>query len=196
MRARSAPHRSIAAIVASSTPVAAPRQPAWAAPMTPACWSASSTGPQSAVVTPMARPGVRVTMASARGRSCAVHGRSIVTDVGRMDLIGGEEAIRPHPERRRHAGAVLGDVRGRVLGARAAIEAGIDAVGHAAVAREEGVPDAGERGECGGLQAGLPLGRAAARGLGFVRHADRVLGALRRRSRAGARASGRTRRAP
>ena len=72
-----------------------------------------------------------------------------------MDLIGGEEAIRRDAERRRHAGAVLGDVRGRVLGADAAIEAGIDAVGHAAVAGEEGVPDAGERASAE-LEACLP----------------------------------------
>ena len=38
-------------------------------------------------------------------------------------------------------------LRGRVVGADAAIEARIDAVRYAAVAREEGVADAGERGE-------------------------------------------------
>ena len=37
-------------------PSSAPRQPAWAAPMTPACGSANRTGPQSAVVMPSAMP--------------------------------------------------------------------------------------------------------------------------------------------
>jgi hypothetical protein len=79
---RLAPQRSIASIVASITPVSAPRQPACAAPITRACASANSTGPQSAVDTPTASPGVRVTMASARGRSFGDHARSAVTTVG------------------------------------------------------------------------------------------------------------------
>ena len=48
----------------------------------PRAGSASSTGPQSAVETPMARPGTRVTMASARGRSLAGHDVSATTTVG------------------------------------------------------------------------------------------------------------------
>ena len=47
------------------TPEIAPFQPEWAAPMTPALVSAKRMGPQSAVETPMARPGVLVTSASA-----------------------------------------------------------------------------------------------------------------------------------
>src|SRR5258708_5791249 len=147
MRARSAPHRSIAAIVASSTPVAAPRQPAWAAPTTPACWSANSTGPQSAGVTPIARPGVRGTMASARGGA--------------------------------------GGVGGCVLGTGTAIEAGIDAVGHAAVAGEEGVPDARERRERRSLKHACCclVSRGAGR-LSFGGH-DRLVLADRSRLEAG-----------
>ena len=50
-------------------PVSAPFQPAWAAPMTPACRSAKSNTPQSAPVTPSASPGVAVTRPSQRGRA-------------------------------------------------------------------------------------------------------------------------------
>ena len=195
MRARSAPHRSIAAIVASSTPVAAPRQPAWAAPMTPAC----CVGEQHRAAIGGGHPDGE----AGRPGHDGVGARTLLRaprpldrhDVGRMDLIGGEEAIRPHPERRRHAGAVLGDLGGRVVGARAAVEARIDAVGHAAVAREEGVADAGERGERGGLQHARHWSRGA-RGLDFCGMPTGPRGSLRLRSRAGPRASGRTRRAP
>ena len=69
IRSRRAPIRSIAAMVASRTPVRAPRQPAWAAPITPACGSAKRTGAQSAVRTPRTRPRLAVTSASALGRS-------------------------------------------------------------------------------------------------------------------------------
>ena len=72
----------MAANVASSTPASAPRQPAWAAPITRASGSANSTGPQSAVETPMASPGSRVTMASARGRALWSHGVSATTTSG------------------------------------------------------------------------------------------------------------------
>src|SRR5664280_1469796 len=73
-----------------------------------------------------------------------------------MDLIGGDEVVRPYAERRRHARAVLGDLVGRIVGADAAIEAVIDALRHAAAAGEEGVSDARERAERGGLQHRLP----------------------------------------
>ena len=73
---------AMAAIVASRTPLAAPRQPAWAAQMTPAAPSANRTGAQSAVVTPIASPGAAVTIASARGRSCGCQGRSMITTSG------------------------------------------------------------------------------------------------------------------
>ena len=88
---------------------------------------------------------MRVTMASARGRASAGHGVSATTTSRRMDLIGGEEAVRLDAERRRHARAVFGDWRGVVVRADAAVEARIDAVGNAAFAGEEGVADAGQR---------------------------------------------------
>ena len=72
----------MASTVASTTPESAPRQPAWAAPMTRAFGSASRTGPQSAVVTPMASARMRVTMASARGRASGGHGVSATTTCG------------------------------------------------------------------------------------------------------------------
>ena len=72
----------MAAAVASITPVSAPRQPACAAPITPASASANSNGPQSAVDTPIASRGLRVTMASARGRAPCVHGSSATTTSG------------------------------------------------------------------------------------------------------------------
>ena len=82
MRERSAPSVSMAATTAAITPVRAPRQPACAAPITPASASANSRGPQSAVDTPIASRGVRVTMASARGRFSRVHGWSATTTSG------------------------------------------------------------------------------------------------------------------
>ena len=86
----------MAATVFSSTPVKAPFQPACAAPMTRASASANSTGPQSAVEAPIAMPGRSVTMASAFGRSPAK--RFAYDDhVGRMDLVGGEQAFGATP---------------------------------------------------------------------------------------------------
>ena len=82
MLLRSAPSFSIAAMVDSSTPVSAPFQPAWAAPMTRALGSANRIGPQSAAVTPMAIPSVRVTMASARGRASPCQGPVATTASG------------------------------------------------------------------------------------------------------------------
>ena len=82
MRARRAPSFSIATSVASATPVSAPFQPACAAPTTPASPSANRIGPQSAVPTPIARPGTRVTIASARGELSRVQGDSATTTSG------------------------------------------------------------------------------------------------------------------
>ena len=55
----------MAATVASITPASAPRQPAWAQPITPAAGSAISTGAQSAHTTPRAMPARLLTRASA-----------------------------------------------------------------------------------------------------------------------------------
>ena len=72
----------MAATVASKIPESAPFQPACAAPITCASASASSTGPQSAVVIPTASPRTRVTTASARGACSRVHGASATATRG------------------------------------------------------------------------------------------------------------------
>ncbi len=82
MRARAAPSFSIAAIVACRIPDSAPFQPTCAAPITCASASASSTGPQSAVVIATASPRTRVTTASARGAFSRVQGSSATTTWG------------------------------------------------------------------------------------------------------------------
>jgi copper oxidase (laccase) domain-containing protein len=79
---RAAPSFSISAMVDSSTPVNAPFQPEWAAPITRACGSTNRIGPQSAAVTPSASPGTLVTMASARGRVCVSHGAEAIATSG------------------------------------------------------------------------------------------------------------------
>ena len=147
MRSRSAPRRSIAAIVASITPVNAPRQPACAAPIDARLRVGEQDRPAIGGRYADREPGVAVTTASARGRASGAQGCSDRHHLRRMDLIGGEEAIRRDAERCRHAGAVLRHVRGRIVGAGAAVEACVDAVGDAARAGEEGVADAGQRGQ-------------------------------------------------
>jgi hypothetical protein len=69
-----------------------------------------------------------------------------------MDLVSGEQVVRRYAERRRHARAVLRHLGGSVVGACPAVEARIDAVGHAAFAGEEGVANAGEGAEGCGLE--------------------------------------------
>ena len=105
MRSTRAPSEIIAAIAWSVTPASAPRQPAWAAPITPASASASRTGAQSAVTMPSSRPGRSVTSASACGRSVVGHGsrddhrgrRMDLVDAGQrragQDRVGGEAAV-------------------------------------------------------------------------------------------------------
>src|SRR5581483_6712261 len=84
--------------------------------------------------------------------------------VGRVDLIAGHKMSRRDAQRRRHAGAVLAHVLGRVVRAEAAVEALIDALRHAAYAGEEGVADVGQRGERWGLDHVLVIpGPAAGR---------------------------------
>src|SRR4051812_30060297 len=73
-------------------------------------------------------------------------------DIGRVHLVRGEELRWRNAHRLGHPAAVLGDVGRIVMRAKAAIEAGIDALGDAAVAREEGVADAGEDGQGGRRQ--------------------------------------------
>jgi hypothetical protein len=59
-----------------------------------------------------------------------------------MDLMHPEEMGGCNPHLLRHAAAIFRDIGRVVIGAEAAVEAGIDAAGHAALAREEGVPQA------------------------------------------------------
>ncbi len=120
--------------------------------MTPAWLSANSSGPQSAVDTPMASRGVPRDDGVGARPTCMRPGLIGHHHVGRMDLIGRDQAIRRHAERCGHAGAVFGDLVGRIVRADAAIERGIDALRHAAVACEEGVANARELGERRGLQ--------------------------------------------
>src|SRR5215472_1022463 len=61
-----------------------------------------------------------------------------------MHLVERQEATRLDAERRRHAGAVFRDMGGVVLRAGAAVEAGIEAPGHAAGAGEKSMADAGQ----------------------------------------------------
>ena len=86
-----APSRSIASTVASATPASAPRQPACAAPTTPARVSAKRTGPQSAVLTPIASAalaGDDGVGARARARRSTARRRRRLR---RVDLVGGEQ---------------------------------------------------------------------------------------------------------
>src|SRR5690349_3838663 len=86
--ARRAPSPSMLAMVDSSTPPMAPRQPAWAAATTPATGSANSTGVQSAASTPTAMPLDAVTRASARGRSASGQASVTATAVeGRVNTL-------------------------------------------------------------------------------------------------------------
>ena len=79
--------------------------------------STNSTGPQSAVVTPSARPSVRVTRASAFGRGPPATASVGDDDVGRMDLVQAEEALRRDADLLGHAAAVFRDMRRIVVGA-------------------------------------------------------------------------------
>src|SRR5258708_11193599 len=61
-----------------------------------------------------------------------------------MNLEGGEEMAWLDAHRRRHPPAVFHDVNGIVLRADAAVQAGINAIGDAAIAAEESVTQAGD----------------------------------------------------
>ena len=139
IEAGSAPSSTMAATVASITPATAPRQPAWAAPITPASVSANRIGAQSAVMMPRAMSGRSVTIASARGPSPGAHGCRHVHHIGAVHLHEADKAVRLGADRAGGAGAVLqhrvGDRRRR----QAAVQAGVGAAGDAAVAGEETV---------------------------------------------------------
>ncbi len=95
-------------------PVSAPFQPACAAPITWALGSTNKVIPQSAPVTPSARPRVAVTSPSQRGPLVA-EGRFHNQGIGRMDLIGHQEMGGLDAEMQSHAATVLGNGRGIVF---------------------------------------------------------------------------------
>ena len=141
IRSGLAPSFSIALTVASTMPESAPRQPACAAPMTPALASQNRTGAQSAVRMPMARPGFEVTMASASGR--AFHGFSATIASAPCFWNTVSSAVRLDAQQFGDARAILRHVLRGVARAWPAIERGIDAGGNAALAREEAMAHAG-----------------------------------------------------
>ena len=126
--ARRAPSRSIAATVASMIPLSAPFHPACAAPTTRASGSAKRIMPQSAPVTPSAKPGVAVATPSQRGRLPGVPRACEDERVGRMDLVWHGESVGRDAERFRHPRAVRRHRLGRVARPHAAVERRIDAV--------------------------------------------------------------------
>src|SRR6476469_6823784 len=73
--------------------------------------------------------------------------------IGRMDLEGAEQALRRNSHLFRHPAAIFRDIGGIVARAEAAVEALVDAVGHAALAREERMTEAGNGGEQRGSQS-------------------------------------------
>ena len=138
----------MAATVASSTPVNAPRQPAWAAPITPFLLSANRTGPQSAVVMPSASPGRLVTIASALGR-VGRPGSFHDDRIGRVNLVDADQGIGRNRKGIGHAAAVLAHPA-RVVGrAETSVQRGIKSLRDAALPRKEGVADGGESGKGG-----------------------------------------------
>src|SRR6185369_14284122 len=119
-RSRRAPSFSMAAMVVSTTPPKAPFQPACAAPITWASASANSTGAQSAASTPSTTPGRSVTSASPLGAPGEVQ---------------------------RWAAAVFAHIVRLIARTVAAVERGIEAFAHAALAREEAMLHAVEVGK-------------------------------------------------
>src|SRR5438067_10522562 len=104
-----------------------------------------------------------------------------------MNLIGGEQVMRVHLERRRHARTVLGNIGRRIIGSGPAVEAGIDSLGDTDLTREEGVADTRKRAERIGLQYAC---HCLVPGL-LARISCRHYRTLMPRNRAGARVSGR-----
>ena len=151
MRSRRAPSFSIAVTVAPTMPVKAPFQPECAAPMTPRLAVGEQDRPAIGAGDAERDAGrARRPCASAFGRSPG-HGPVDDDHVGRMDLVEADQMRRLDHQMRRHARPVLGDRRGIVVRAEPAIERGIDAGRDAALAREEGVADAGLGGEIGSV---------------------------------------------
>jgi hypothetical protein len=132
-------------------PSSAPRQPAWAAPTTPAVPSRKSTGWQSAVRIAMARPGVAVTMASAVIGSSR---RAVERDHARgVGLVHADQPVGEHPSRApRGRGSWQRSPTGRTIRRRSsALE---DARRRPAAPREEAMPDLAQKRGGDDLEAG------------------------------------------
>ena len=102
-----------------------------------------------------------MTTASARGRPSRVHGCVATAASGEWTLKSYRKRALGDFQRGGHALAVLAHMRGVVVGAEAAIEARIDAFRNAALAGEEGVAHALERGECRRFNDMLELAAAS-----------------------------------
>src|ERR1700730_1126164 len=86
-------------------------------------------------------------------RPCLDAPRSINNDdLRRVDLIRGEQILGADPEGGCHAGAVFRHFSGVIIRPDACVEAGVDALGYAPLASEEGVADTRKRRERGSLQ--------------------------------------------
>ena len=111
--------------------------------------SQNKTGAQSAVSTPMASPGVAVTMASASGGVSPFHGASAITASALCFWNTVSSRLGSAPSSSATRARFSATLAACVARARPAIERGIDAAGNAALAREESMAHAGERGEAG-----------------------------------------------
>src|SRR6266705_1345541 len=138
----SAPSFSIASTADSRMPDSAPFHPACPAPITRAFGSTNKLGPVGGgdahgETLNASHDGVGARPRRVLRRSGGHHG------IGRMDLVRAEKMLRGNAHLRRHPATVLRDIGRIVLRAEATIEAGVDAIRHAALARKKGVTQAG-----------------------------------------------------
>ena len=142
---RSAPSRSIAATVASTMPASAPRQPACAAPTTRGLRVGKEHRP---AIGRGNADGERAACASRCRRRAAAHPASTASRRPRRAANGSGRRSGNDPARRRApppCGRGSRRLGGAVLRADAAVEAGIDPGGDAAMPRKEAMAEAGQR---------------------------------------------------
>ncbi len=132
----------MAATVASSTPASAPRQPACAAPTTPPKDRRRARGRsrrwRRRARARRARDHARRRAGARRGQ-----GRSTTTTSGEWTWWTVTRRLVAKAQRPRHAAPVLDHARRIVAEPRPPLRRGVDALRHAALAGEEGVPDGG-----------------------------------------------------